>query len=259
MDVIVRPTKINEWLGFFKWSGCFHYLGSYIMRSGNRYTGLSEDVRIRLERELGYPPGHLNHESPFWDTFIIKIGNEDLVFSVDTPLNELKYHFLFNHKNVAKDINHVTKNHDFVLIDQTVEAAEVNKLSEKRRDCYKYFEKMSHVDRCNFLRIVGINTNRMAMEVVEMKCNEIIDTDPDKFILHWIKNKDREMHSIIAMAVELNILKVKNNYYYFATEVIGVGVEEVTRYLLEPSNKAILESIKNETDAKLAQKAVKAA
>jgi hypothetical protein len=174
-------------------------------------------------------------------------------------LNELKYNFLVNHKNVARDINHVTKNHDFVLIDQTVEAAAVNKAAEMRRDCYKYFEKMSHVDRCNFLRIMGINTQRMPMEVVEMKCNEIIEKEPNKFILHWIKNKDREMHAMIAMAVELSILKVKNNYYYYATEVVGVGVDEVTKYLLEPSNKAILDSIKAETESKLAQKAVKAA
>nr|DAH51511.1 MAG TPA: hypothetical protein [Caudoviricetes sp.]DAO43210.1 MAG TPA: hypothetical protein [Caudoviricetes sp.] len=43
MEVIVRIIKTNPWTGITKWPTCFDYIGSYWTRSGNRYTGLSEE------------------------------------------------------------------------------------------------------------------------------------------------------------------------------------------------------------------------
>ena len=43
MEVIVRIIKTNPWTGITKWPTCFDYVGSYWTRSGNRYTGLTEE------------------------------------------------------------------------------------------------------------------------------------------------------------------------------------------------------------------------
>ena len=52
MEVIVRIIKTNPWTGITKWPTCFDYVGSYWTRSGNRYTGLTEEQARRLEKEL---------------------------------------------------------------------------------------------------------------------------------------------------------------------------------------------------------------
>lgn len=53
MEVIVRIIKTNPWTGITKWPTCFDYVGSYWTRSGNRYTGLTEEQARRLEKEIG--------------------------------------------------------------------------------------------------------------------------------------------------------------------------------------------------------------
>jgi hypothetical protein len=254
MDIVVKPTKIDEWLGFFKWEGCYHYLSSYITRTGNRYTGLSDVDRVRLERELGYAPGTLEPKSSFWDTYSIKIGNDGIAFSINGPLDELKYHFLVNHKNVAKDTGHVTKAHDFVIIDQSIEAAEENKKSELQRECYKYFEKMSSKDRTDFLNIAGISTSTMPASVVEMHINRIIKSTPHDFKTKWIDNNFREINAIIAIAVSENIIRLKGERYMLGTETIGVGLKETIDYLMHKDNKMLFESIKNDIASKEAQR-----
>ena len=52
MEVIVRIVKVNPWTGLTKWPTTFDYVGPYWTRTGNIYTGLSEEDARRLEKEL---------------------------------------------------------------------------------------------------------------------------------------------------------------------------------------------------------------
>ena len=74
MEVIVRIVKVNPWTGLTKWPTTFDYVGPYWTRTGNIYTGLSEEDARRLEKELGYEEGKLNHSSEFWTKFAVLLG-----------------------------------------------------------------------------------------------------------------------------------------------------------------------------------------
>lgn len=105
MEATLRFIRTNPWVGISKFKNCGDYIGPYWTRSGNRYTGLTEEDARRLEKAIGYPEGHLAPYSSFWATYSIKLGNKDLYIHTEKPEDELKYLFLKNHKRVAFGTN----------------------------------------------------------------------------------------------------------------------------------------------------------
>ena len=57
MEATLRFIRTNPWVGISKFKNCGDYIGPYWTRSGNRYTGLTEEDARRLEKAIGYPEG----------------------------------------------------------------------------------------------------------------------------------------------------------------------------------------------------------
>ena len=250
MEVIVRIVKINPWTGLTKWSTTFDYVGPYWTRTGNIYTGLSEEDARRLEKELGYEEGKLNPSSEFWTTFAVQLGKRDLILDTSKPYDELKYLFLKNHKRVADGMNAMNPSKDYLLINKDSEAEETNKRNKVKRDAYRELDKMSIEDMRKCLRLYGMKSDSMSNELVEAKLSEQIESAPDKFIMKWVNNPNKEMNWMIEEALSKNILRKNRAQYYFGTDLIGNGIEDVIAYLKDKKNQDILISIKNELKSK---------
>lgn len=104
MEVIVRMIKMNPWSNVTKFPKCFDFVSTYWTRSGNLYTGMTAEEQSELEEALGYQEGRLAPWSPFWETFAVKIGKDDVVLDIDRPEDKLKYLFLKGHKRVANGL-----------------------------------------------------------------------------------------------------------------------------------------------------------
>ena len=250
MEVIVRPTKTNPWTGLIKWDGCFDFIGTYWTRSGSRYTGLTTEKARELEKRMGFEEGYLDPMSAFWDTFAIKIGKKDLIIRTDTPEGELQYLFLKSHKKVADGIKNINPSKDYVIVDKDLEASSVNKQYKLKREANKEFDKMNLDDMRKCLRIFGVKSDTLSNEVVEAKLNEIIDTKPDKFLQLWANNSDKEYNFIIEEALSKNIIRKNRATYYFGTDVIGTGIEDVIQFLKNKKNQDIYLAILSETKSK---------
>lgn len=250
MEVIVRIVKINPWTGLTKWPTTFDYVGPYWTRTGNIYTGLSEEDARRLEKELGYEEGKLNPSSEFWTTFAVQLGKRDLILDTNKPYDELKYLFLKNHKRVADGMNAMNPSKDYLLINKDSEAEETNKRNKVKRDAYRELDKMSIEDMRKCLRLYGMKSDSMSNELVEAKLSEQIESAPDKFIIKWVNNPNKEMNWMIEEALSKNILRRNRAQYYFGTDLIGNGIEDVIAYLKDKKNQDILISIKNELKSK---------
>lgn len=250
MEVIVRIIKTNPWTGITKWSTCYDYISSYWTRSGNLYTGLNAEDAARLEKEIGYAEGQLSPGSKFWDTFAIKIGRKDLILDTNKPEDELKYLFLKKHKRVADGLNNVTPSTDYVIINKDSEAKEANKLNKIKREAYREMDKMSIEDMRKCLRLYGIKSDTLSNEMVEAKLSEQIESAPDKFITRWVENPNREMNFIIETAISKNIIRRNRSQYYFGTDMIGNGLEDVIAYLNDKKNQDIKLAIMNEIKSK---------
>lgn len=250
MEVIVRLTKQNPWTGLLKWNNCFDYISSYWTRSGARYTGLTPEKARELEEKLRYPAGTLDPNSSFWDTYAIKVGKKDVIINTDTPEGELQYLFLKNNKFVADGIAKITPRTDYVIIDKDLEATKANAANKTKREAYRAFDKMTLNDMRKCLRLFGVKSDNLSNEVVEARLNENIEKDPAKFMRIWVENADKEYAFIVEEALSKNILRKNRSTYYFGTDVIGNGIDDVITYLKDKKNQDILLAIKGEIESK---------
>lgn len=250
MEVIVRIIKSNPWTGLTKWSKCFDYLSPYYTRTGNYYTGLTPQQAIEFEKKLGYPEGHLSVNSDFWTTFVIKLGKEDLVLNTEKALDELRYLFLKGHKRVADGLSNINPSKDYVLINKDVEAEEANKINKVKREAYRNFDKMSIEDMRKCLRLYGLRADDMSNELVEARMSEQIEKDPARYLLKWVNNDEKELMFIIEEAVAKNIIRKNRTQYYYGTDMVGNGIDDVISYLKEKKNQDIKLSILQEIKSK---------
>lgn len=250
MEVIVRIIKTNPWTGITKWSTCYDYISSYWTRSGNLYTGISEEDARRLEKEIGYQEGHLSPTSEFWNIFTVKLGKQDLVLDTENPYDELQYLFLKNHKRVANGLNKITPSTDYVIINKDSEAEEANKINKIKRTAYREMDKMSIEDMRKCLRLYGIKSDTMSNELVEAKMTEQIENSPKSFMMKWVENPNKEINFVIEEAVAKNIIRKNRTQYYFGTDMIGNGIEDVIAYLKDKKNNDIKMAILNEIKSK---------
>ena len=167
MEATLRFIRTNPWVGISKFKNCGDYIGPYWTRSGNRYTGLTEEDARRLEKAIGYPEGHLAPYSSFWATYSIKLGNKDLYIHTEKPEDELKYLFLKNHKRVAFGTSNITPSTDYLLSNSQAEAEENNKKFKVKREAYSAFTKMSLEEMRKCLRLYGIKS-----EIGRASCRE---------------------------------------------------------------------------------------
>lgn len=250
MEVIVKLTKINPWTGLIKWSNCFDYVSTYWTRSGSRYTGLTTEKARELEQKMGKAEGELDPSSTFWDTFAIKIGKRELIINTDRPEGELQYLFLLKHKRVANGLDKVTPATDHVLINKEAEAEQANKINKVKRDAYRALDKMSLEDMRKCLRLFGVKADTMSNELVEARLTENIERDPAKFIRIWVENPNKEINFIIEEALSKNIIRKNRSAYYFGTDLIGNGLEDVIAYLKDKKNQDLYLSIIGEIKSK---------
>ena len=250
MEVIVRILKVNPWTGLTKWPTTFDYVGPYWTRSGNIYTGLTNEDARRLEKALGKQEGELNPNSEFWTTFAVRIGAKDLILNTDRPMDELQYLFLKNHKRVAVGLSNIDPSKDYVMINSDAEAEQQNKANKTKREAYRELDKMSIEDMRKCLRLYGMKSDTMSNELVEAKLTEQIEKSPEKFILKWVNNADKEINYLIEEAIAKNIIRRNRSQYFFGTDMIGNGLDDAIAYLKDKKNQEIMLAIKQEIKSK---------
>jgi hypothetical protein len=162
----------------------------------------------------------------------------------------LQYLFLLGHKRVANGINKITPSTDYVLVNKEAEAEQINKSNKIKRDAYRALDKMSLEDMRKCLRLFGIKADTMSNELVEARLGESVEKDPARFIRIWVENPNKEINFIIEEALSKNIIRKNRASYYFGTDLIGNGIEDVIAYLKDKKNQDIYLSIVNETKSK---------
>lgn len=250
MEVVLKFARVNPWAGIAKYKNCYDYIGTYWTRSGNRYTGLTEEDARRLEKEMGYEEGHLAPTSTFWKTYSIRIGAKDVYLHTEKPEDELAYLFLKGHKRVALGLSNIKPQNDYVLVNSEAEAEAKNKINRVKREAVTEFNKMSLEEMRKCLRIYGNRADNISNELVENKLFELIEKDPNKFFLIWVNNKNKETQYILDTAIGKNIIRKSKNIYYYGTDVIGRSNDDVISFLNNKANQEIKLAILNEIDAK---------
>ena len=250
MEVILRFKTKDPWAGITKYKNCYDYIAPYWTRSGNKYTGLTEDEAKRLEKEIGYAEGTLSPYSDYWNTFAIKITTKEIILHTERAYDELQYLFLKGHKRVANGINNVKPNNDYILINKDSEAEEANRLNKVKRQAIVEFNKLSLDDMRKALRLYGFKSDAMSNELIESKLFELVEKDPNKFFLIWVNNKSKNTQFIIESAVAKNVIRKSRNIFYYGTDIIGNSMEDAIAYLDDKKNQDLKMVIMQEIESK---------
>jgi hypothetical protein len=238
----------DNWAGFIKYKNCYEDIGPYLTRSGNIYTGLSDEDRARLEKVTGL---NLMTNSDYWITFRIRTTGKDLYLDTSDPLDEIKYLFLKNgHKRVMGSILDRKATANFVLINHEDEAKDVNAFNRIKRRAVKEFDKLTATDITQALRIFGHSADSITAEIAEQKLFEIVEGNPEKFLEKWVDNQTKDTEYIIKTAIAKNILRKNKNIYKYGTDIIGHNLEDAIDYLDDATNQDLRITIMKELDIK---------
>ena len=151
---------------------------------------------------------------------------------------------------MANGLNKITPATDYVMINKDSEAEEANKINKIKREAYREMDKMSIEDMRKCLRLYGIKSDTMSNELVEAKMAEKIEESPKNFMLKWVDNPNKEINFVIEEAISKNIIRKNRANYYFGTDLIGNGLEDVIAYLKDKKNSDIKMAILNEIKSK---------
>jgi hypothetical protein len=162
----------------------------------------------------------------------------------------LRYLFLKGHKRVADGLSNINPSKDYVLINKDVEAEEANKINKIKREAYRNFDKMSIEDMRKCLRLYGLRADDMSNELVEAKMSEQVEKDPARYLLKWVNNDEKELMFIIEEAVAKNIIRKNRTQYFYGTDMLGNGIDDVISYLKEKKNQDIKMTILQEIKSK---------
>lgn len=250
MEVVLKKKTRDPWAKVIKYKNCFDYIAPYWTRSGNIYTGLTEEDEKRLEKALGFEDGKLSKSSEYWVNFCVKLGDREKVLNTSNPWDELQYLFLKGHKRVATSLADIKPATDYVLINKEAEAQESNRLNRRKRDAIKVFDKMSLDDMRKCLKLYGYKSDSISSELIESKLYSLVEREPEKYFSKWVNNKDKETEYNIAEAISKNIIRKSKNVYYYGTDIIGNSLEDTISYLNDPKNQDLKLTIINEIKSK---------
>ena len=100
------------------------------------------------------------------------------------------------------------------------------------------------------LRLYGMKSDTMSNELVEAKLSEQVETSPEKFMLKWVNNPNKEINFVIEKAIAKNIIRKSRTQYFFGTDLIGNGIDDVIAFLQDKKNQDIKLAILNEIKSK---------
>ena len=251
--IVKLMKKVKDpWSGVKFYRNCNHYIGPYLTRTGRRYTGLDKEDQELLEKALNYEPGHLAPESPFWDTFNIKIGETIPVIIMDTevPYDLLRYKFCKGNKEIANGYNDRKPGAQYIIIEEQATAEEINKKAKEKIRAIVEYQKMSVEQQRKALRLYGHRTENVSREVIESSLYQLIEEDPSKFNMIWTDNVNKEIQFVIEEAIANNVLRKDRSTYKYGTDNIGYSLQETIDYLKNPAHNDIRMSIQSQIEGK---------
>lgn len=247
MKITVKTLNTNPWSGVKQYKNCNTYIASYFTRTGNRYTGLTKEDEDRLGEILRLD---LSPRSAFWITFHIKMGAKDLILDTSDTYDELRYIFLKSHRRVANGLADRKATANYVIVNEEIEAKEINKISQLKRKAFREFDKMSVGDMRKCLRVLGHSAEDINAEIVEKRLNDYVESDPISFMDKWVNNKNKETEFLIQEAVSKNVIRKNKNIYKYGTDIIGHNLEAAVDYIDDPANQDLKFAITQETKVK---------
>lgn len=269
--VTIRPCKKTDFLpdghdGEYRYTGTAEFLTAQRKRETKQLiTGLTEADAGRLEKAMGLPgksaimpAGTLSPYSDFWHSFKIKIPRGGKVLDLSIPEDELEWHVLKAHQEVANSEGEKRTNAyaRYVLTSEEEIAEVVNKTVEIKTEAYVAFGQMNEIKRKGFLAVYSrlypltqkVSSDASA-STIQAAVGTIIDENPQAF-LEVVRNTDYDTMLFLEELMAANLVKKDRTKYSLQSgDLIGTTLDTAIDYLKNDHNQDVVVTLKGQLEA----------
>jgi len=258
-QIIVRPVVRTKFSGVSSYARTQTIIqGAQLDKTGLYKTGLTSEEQEHFEVELGLRKGELNKRSPFWGDLEIRLNNDKItIFTIVSPLDELKYKVMLAHSKIANSEVEVGKSADcqFFIYDPEAAAQIESAKIDYELEAIEAFSSMSLEQRKNLLRVYGKRgVEDMSETMVRAELYKKMKENAKEFI-EYSSKKETQVKGMIEALIEKGVIKKKGTYFYNGEDLLGSSTDEVVGYLSDIKNQAVklaLESkLKKKKEAKV--------
>lgn len=247
--VIIRSKEKETWSGFTRFPKCKDTITAKQGRGGY-HTGLTDEARKQLEKDLFLAEDTLSPYSKYWVEYAIFVYDKELTLDLNNPKDLLDYHLCLQSPRVANSVNELElwPKAEYVIYDAEEDAKKDNKAVQERRRAFGKFSKMSTAEMIDVLKLTGKNATNMTATMVENMVDQMIQNDPEEFnrVLDLPGFKTRVL---IEDLLNINAIRKNGTHYLVGDEAIGHDLESAVLYLENPKNQNMLISLKNKLEA----------
>lgn len=271
IKVTIRPCKRVNFLpeghdGEYRYSGTAEFLTAQRKRGTKQLlTGLTKKDETRLELAMGLPgksaimpAGTLSPYSEFWHSFKIKIPREGKVLDLSIPEDELEWHVLRVHQEVANSEEDRRTNAyaRYVLTSEEEIAEVVNRIVEIKTEAYVAYGQMNDVSKRGFLKVYSrlypttqAVSDDAVSSTVQAAVGTIIDENPQAF-LDVIRNVDYKKMLFLEELLAANLVKKERTRYLLQNgDLLGTTLDTTIDFLKDDNNQDVVLILKSQLAA----------
>lgn len=252
---VIRPIIRNKFSGQSYYNQTYTIIGgAQLSQSGVYKTGLSVADERHYEEVLNLPKGTLNKKNTeFWGDLEVRLKNDKLtIFTVVTPIDEIKLRMLKEHDWIAETEHHIasTPTARFYIYDPEAAAKIESAKMEFEFAAMEAFHTASIEEKRGLLRVYGKRgVDTMSETMVKAELFKFLKQDSKEFI-RLTEAKDTPVKALMEALLEKGVLKKKGTYYYNGEDLLGSSTEEVVGYLTDVKNQAIKKSLEEKLKPK---------
>lgn len=253
-QLIIRPITRNKFSGISSYARTQTVInGAQLDRTGLYKNGLSVSDEEYYEKELNLPKGTLNKRSTFWGDLQIRLNNDKItIFSIVSPMDELKHKMILAHTKIANSETEVstTPNAEFFIYDPEATAKIESAKIDFELEALDLFNSLSLEERKNMLRVYGKRgTDDMSETMVRTEIFKKLKENPKDFI-EAASKKETQIKGMIENLIEKGVIKKKGTYFYNGEDLLGSSSDEVVGYLSDMKNQAVKLALESKLKSK---------
>ena len=250
----IVPLNKESFSGISSYPKSNFVIGTELGSDGLYKTGLTKEEERKYEIELTLPMGTLNKRSNWWSS-----GEENIqirlnrtkatLFTIETPLDELKYKVILQSSKICNSNLERAKypNAYFIIEDKEADAEVESTAFDYEFEAYDILMKTAN--KRGLLKVLvskhgKMGTDTFSDSMVKSELIKEMKKDPKEFI-RVAGDPELKTRVLIEDLLEYGIIKKHGNYYKNGDDPIGNSTEEVISYFTDMKNQSIRMSLEN--------------
>lgn len=229
--VTIRPVELAKPGQYIKF-GTVYNKGRFTLTVAKNSNG--DWVHGHTPAELLEYKNHKVNSDEFWLSYRLVLTQDIKRLNIDTnEKDRIDYRVAKTQEVIANSVAEITPRTKFVMYDEQEEAKVVNRKHEHKMEAYLALNKMSAVEKREFLTLFGMRTKDASDEIVQRRILGLVEQDAEKFNEKY-KDERKDTKMLLYQLIEWEILKKTKEGVYYKELLIGMDERSAINYLDDP-------------------------